>query len=145
MQFLKLLALPLMLVTTAAAAQGATKEHSVSGPAAQDIRAGWFGKLNPDCSAGHLPQARLINSAANGPLSLASGGQVAGRLVAPVGPLRFCFAVTVGDGTSESWPTRHRHVLNWLALSRLTEVELSSSNVHVELVERRYSALARHL
>jgi hypothetical protein len=59
MQFLKLLALPLMLVTTAAAAQEATKEHSVSGPAAQEIRAGWFGKLNPDCSAGPLPQARL--------------------------------------------------------------------------------------
>src|SRR5262245_64778521 len=70
MQFLKIVSLSLTLVTTAAAGQEALKEHSVSGPAAQDIRAGWFGKLNPDCSSGPLPQARLINPATNGTVAL---------------------------------------------------------------------------
>ena len=59
MQFLKIVSLSLTLATTAAAAQEALKEHSVSGSAAQEIRAGWFGKLNPDCSSGPLPEARL--------------------------------------------------------------------------------------
>jgi hypothetical protein len=70
MQLLRVISLSLTLVTTAAAAQEALKEHSVSGPAAQEIRAGWFGKLNPDCSSGPLPQARLINPAANGTVAL---------------------------------------------------------------------------
>ena len=70
MQFLKIVSLSLTLVTTAAAAQEALKEHSVSGPGAQQIRAGWFGKLNKDCSSGPLPQARLVNSAANGTVNL---------------------------------------------------------------------------
>ena len=70
MQFLKIISLSLTLVTTAATAQEAIEEHSVSGPAAQDIRAGWFGKLNPDCSSGPLPQARLVSPAANGTVKL---------------------------------------------------------------------------
>ena len=70
MQLLKIVSLSLTLVTSAAAAQEALKEHSVSGPAAQEIRAGWFGKLNPDCSFGPLPQARLVNLAAHGTVKL---------------------------------------------------------------------------
>jgi len=70
MQFLKIFSLSLTLVTSAAAGQEALEEHSVSGPAAQDIRAGWFGKLNPDCSSGPLPQTRLVNPAANGTVKL---------------------------------------------------------------------------
>jgi hypothetical protein len=70
MQFLRVISLSLTFVTTVAAAQEALKEHSVSGPAAQEIRAGWFGKLNPDCSSGPLPQARLINPATNGTVAL---------------------------------------------------------------------------
>ena len=70
MQVLKIVSLILALVTTAATAQEALKEHSVSGPPAQEIRAGWFGKLNPDCSSGPLPEARLINPAANGTVKL---------------------------------------------------------------------------
>jgi hypothetical protein len=70
MQFLKIVGLSLTLVTSAAAAQEALKEHSVSGSAGQDIRAGWFGILNPDCSSGPLPQTHLVNPAANGTVKL---------------------------------------------------------------------------
>ena len=70
MQFLKIVSLSLTLITTAATAQEALKEHSVSGPATQEICAGLFGKLNPDCSSGPLPEARLINPAANGTVKL---------------------------------------------------------------------------
>ena len=70
MQVLKTLALPLMLVATVTGAQEATKQHSISGPAAQEIRAGWFGKLNVDCSSGPIPEARVINPAANGTITL---------------------------------------------------------------------------
>ena len=40
MQLLKIISLSLTLVTTAAVAQEAPKEHSVSAQAAQEIRAG---------------------------------------------------------------------------------------------------------
>jgi len=70
MQLLKIISLSLTLVTTAAVAQEAPKEHSVSAQAAQEIRAGWFGKLNQDCSSGSLPEARVINPAANGVVTL---------------------------------------------------------------------------
>src|SRR5262245_36680563 len=70
MQFLRIVSLSLTLVTTAATAQEALKEHSVSGPSGQEIRAGCVGILTSDSRSCPLPQTRLINPAANGTVAL---------------------------------------------------------------------------
>ena len=70
MQLLKIVSLSLTLVTTAATAEEALQEHSISGPSGQQIRAGWFGNLTSDCNSGPLPQTRLVNPAANGTVTL---------------------------------------------------------------------------
>jgi hypothetical protein len=62
-------ALPLMLTSFAYAQNGATV-HAVTGPASQEIRAGWFGSVKPGCTAETPPETRVLEDAQVGTVTL---------------------------------------------------------------------------
>jgi len=73
MRILRMASVPILLSSGAALAQDKVTDHAVSGPAAKEIRAGWFGSLKADCSSGQPPQARVIDQAQNGMIMLRNG------------------------------------------------------------------------
>ena len=73
MRMLRTAGVPILLSSGAALAQDKVTDHAVSGPAAKEIRAGWFGNLKADCSSGRPPQARVVDHAQNGMIMLRNG------------------------------------------------------------------------
>jgi hypothetical protein len=72
MKIIWTVALPFML-TGSALAQSRVTDHTVSGPANKEIRAGWFGSMNAGCTAETAPEARVLESAQNGIVRLRQG------------------------------------------------------------------------
>jgi hypothetical protein len=69
MRILRMASVPILL-SSGALAQDKVIDHAVSGPAAKEIQAGWFGNLKADCSSGAPPQARVVDHARNGIIKL---------------------------------------------------------------------------
>jgi hypothetical protein len=72
MKTLRMASTPILL-SNGARARDTVIDHTVSGPAAREISAGWFGHLKADRSAGSPPQARVIDKAQNGMITLRNG------------------------------------------------------------------------
>jgi hypothetical protein len=72
MRILRMASVPILL-SSSALAQDKVTDHAISGPAAKEIQAGWFGNLKADCTSGPVPQARVIDQAQNGLIKLRNG------------------------------------------------------------------------